>query len=84
MIGRSSSSLADQQKYTSERIDEIMTMMQGVEHNNCIYYCTPRLFSGKLVKQAKLITKFWDPENETHIGKALKVTKLRDEASLGF
>ena len=57
MIGRSSSSLADQQKYTSERIDEIMTMTQGVEYNNCIYYCTPRLFSGKLVKQSKLITQ---------------------------
>ena len=48
MIGRSSSSLADQQKYTSERIDEIMTMMQGIEYNNRIYYCTARLFSGKL------------------------------------
>ena len=58
MIGRSSSSLADQQKYTYERIDEIMTMMQGIEYNNRIYYCTARLFSGKLKKQAKLITKF--------------------------
>ena len=57
MIGRSSSSLADQQKYTSERIDEIMTMMQGVEYNNRTYYCTARVFSGKLQKQAKLIEK---------------------------
>ena len=55
MIGRSSSSLADQQKYTYERIDEIMTMMQGIEYNNRIYYCTARLFSGKL---KKLLTKF--------------------------
>lgn len=48
MIGRSTASYEDQAKYTSERVDEIITMMTGLEFQGRTYYATARLFSGRL------------------------------------
>ena len=48
MIGRSTATYEDQAKYTSERVDEIITMMTGLEFQGRTYYATARLFSGRL------------------------------------
>lgn len=47
MIGRSSASSEDMQHYTAERIDEIVSTMNGVVFEGRTYWAAPRLFSGK-------------------------------------
>mgnify|MGYP001800489594 CR=1 FL=1 len=48
MIGCSTASYENQAKYTSERIDEIITEMTGLEFEDKTYYATPRLFQSSL------------------------------------
>ena len=46
MIGRSTASLEDQRKYTAERIEETISLMNGVKYDGRTYYATARIFTG--------------------------------------